>query len=134
MISEEVKMREQKFYICRTCGNLVGMIHSSGVPLVCCGKPMEELQANTVEASNEKHIPVVEIQDGTVTVTVGSVEHPMLEEHYIQWVYLQTEEGGQRKMLSPGQAPKVTFSVGNEKVIAAYEYCNLHGLWKCIVE
>lgn len=127
-------MKNQKFYICRTCGNLVGMIHSSGVPLICCGKPMEELQANTVEASNEKHLPVVKIDDKTVTVKVGAAAHPMVEEHFIEWIYLETDQGGQRKTLSPGQEPAVNFALDDEKVKAVYAYCNLHGLWKVEIE
>lgn len=123
-------MREQKFYICKKCGNLVGMLHSSGQPLVCCGSPMDELKANTVDAANEKHLPVVEINDGVVHVKVGEVAHPMVEEHYIQWIYLATEQGGQRKVLSPDQAPEAVFHLGEDKAVAAFEYCNLHGLWK----
>ena len=118
-----------KFYVCRHCGNLIGMIHDAGVPVVCCGEKMEALVPNTVEASSEKHLPVVTVADGVVQVHVGSVDHPMIPEHFIQWVYLETENGGQRMALKPGQAPKATFYVGDEKVVAVYEYCNLHGLW-----
>ena len=118
-----------KFYVCRHCGNLIGMIHDAGVPVVCCGEKMEALVPNTVEASGEKHLPVVTVADGVVQVHVGSVDHPMIPEHFIQWVYLETENGGQRMALKPGQAPKATFYVGDEKVVAVYEYCNLHGLW-----
>jgi len=121
---------EQKFYICKHCGNLAGMIHSSGVVMVCCGEEMTEIIPNTVDAAKEKHVPVVTVTDNVVQVEIGSVPHPMLEEHYIQWVYLLTSEGGQRKCLSPGEAPVVTFTIGEEKPIAAYEYCNIHGLWK----
>lgn len=123
-------MKKEKFYICRTCGNLVGMINASGVPMMCCGKPMEALEPNTVEASGEKHLPAVTVEDGAVHVMIGSVEHPMVDVHYIEWVYLQTENGGQRIALKPGQEPKVTFLLGNEKPVAVYAYCNLHGLWK----
>ncbi|MBE5971164.1 MAG: desulfoferrodoxin [Lachnoclostridium sp.] len=122
-------MKKAKFYICRTCGNLVGMINASGVPMMCCGKPMEALEPNTVEASGEKHLPAVTVEDGAVHVMIGSVEHPMVDVHYIEWVYLQTENGGQRISLNPGQEPKVTFLLGNEKPVAVYAYCNLHGLW-----
>jgi len=118
-----------KFYVCSHCGNLIGMIKDSGVPVFCCGQKMDALTPNTVEASSEKHLPVVTIQDGILTVRVGSAEHPMLPEHYIEWVYVQTENGGQRKNLQPGSAPNVSFCVGEEKVIAVYAYCNLHGLW-----
>ena len=123
-------MKETKFYICEHCGNLVGMIHDAGVPLVCCGQKMTELKAGTVDASHEKHIPVVQKKCKTVTVNVGAVEHPMTEEHSILWVYLQTDKGGQRKTLAIGEAPTVTFTLNNEKPIAVYAYCNLHGLWK----
>ena len=118
-----------KFYICRHCGNLVGMINNSGVPMVCCGEKMQALEANTTEAAGEKHIPAVTVDGGTVKVTVGEVKHPMQPEHYIQWVYVQMEKGGQRKSFKPGDEPTATFSVGDDKVVAVYAYCNLHGLW-----
>lgn len=118
-----------KFYICRHCGNLVGMINNSGVPMVCCGEKMQALEANTTEAAGEKHIPAVTVDGGTVKVTVGEVKHPMQPEHYIQWVYVQTEKGGQRKSFKPGDEPTTTFSVVDDKVVAVYAYCNLHGLW-----
>ena len=123
-------MKNEKFYICRTCGNLVNVINASGVPMMCCGKSMEALEPNTVEASGEKHIPAVTVEEGAVHVMIGSVEHPMVDVHYIEWVYLQTENGGQRINLKPNQEPKVTFLLGNEKPVAVYAYCNLHGLWK----
>lgn len=121
---------QEKFYICRHCGNLIGMIHNAGVPMVCCGEVMEDLKPNTVEASNEKHIPVVKIDGDSVIVEVGSVEHPMAEEHYIEWVYVEFENGGMRKILKPGDKPTVSFCFGNDKPVAVYAYCNLHGLWK----
>ena len=123
-------MNKTKFYICEKCGNLVGMINASGVPMVCCGQKMTALEAGVVEASREKHIPVVEVNGCEVTVTVGSVIHPMAEEHSILWIYLETDKGGQRKALNPGEAPKAVFALKDEKPIAAYAYCNLHGLWK----
>ena len=119
-----------KFYICEHCGNIVGLIHDAGVPLVCCGQKMTKLEAGVVEASREKHIPVAEVKGSTVEVIVGSVLHPMTEEHSITWVYLETDRGGQRKNLTPGEEPKVTFALADEKPIAVYAYCNLHGLWK----
>ena len=118
-----------KFYVCSRCGNLVGMIKESGVPMMCCGQKMDELVPNTVEASGEKHIPAVKLGDGVVEVNVGSVDHPMAPEHFIEWVYVQTEKGGQRKALKPGDAPHVTFALGDDKAVAVYAYCNLHGLW-----
>ena len=123
-------MKNNKFYICEHCGNLVGMIHDSGVNPVCCGQKMTKLEAGVVEASHEKHIPVVAVEDDVVTVTVGSVEHPMAEEHSILWVYLETDKGGHRKNLEVGGAPVVSFALKDEKPLAAYAYCNLHGLWK----
>ena len=124
-------MAEVKFFICKHCGNLVGLIHEGGGQLVCCGDPMTELKANTTDAAQEKHVPVVEISGNTVTVNVGSVTHPMEEKHFIQWIYIQTEQGGQRKAFKPGDKPEAVFELtAGDKFVAAYEYCNLHGLWK----
>lgn len=123
-------MCETSFFLCKHCGNLVGMIHASGVPIICCGEPMAKLVPNTTEASTEKHLPVISVNGDTVKVAVGSVAHPMLPEHYIQWIYLQTENGGQRKCLKPGDAPEVVFALAGDKPVAAYAYCNIHGLWK----
>jgi len=123
-------MNDIKFFLCKHCGNLVGVIHDSGAPMTCCGDHMTLLKANTVEASHEKHIPVVTIDGNKVTVNIGSVDHPMTEEHYIQWVYLQTTKGGQRRYLNPSEAPNVTFYIGDEEPLVVYEYCNIHGLWK----
>ena len=124
-------MKETKFYVCEKCGNLVQMIHASGVPMVCCGQKMTEIVPGTVDASREKHIPVVTVEGKTVTVTVGSVLHPMSAEHSIEWIYLETCRGGKRKTLSPDAAPTVTFTLDEDEcAVAAYAYCNLHGLWK----
>ena len=119
-----------KFYICEKCGNIIGKIHDSGVSVVCCGQKMTKLEAGVVEASREKHIPVVSVNGSTVEVIVGSVLHPMEEEHNISWIYLETDKGGQRKNLNPGDEPRVTFALSDEKPLAVYAYCNLHGLWK----
>ena len=128
-------MGEKKFYICKHCGNMIGMIKSSGVNVVCCGDPMTELKPNTVEASHEKRLPVVTIEGNIVKVKVGSVEHPMTEEHHIAWIYLETEQGGQRKKLAVGSKPEAEFALaGGDKVVGVYEYCNLHGLWLTKVE
>ena len=122
---------EQKYYICETCGNLVEMVKSAGVPLMCCGKPMKELVPGSVDAAQEKHVPVWEVKDGKVCVQVGSVEHPMLPEHYIEWVSLQTKQGNQRKELHPGEKPEICFALcEGDEVEAVYAYCNLHSLWK----
>ena len=123
-------MCENKFYICEHCGNIIGMIHNSGVPMMCCGQKMTKLEAGVVEASHEKHIPVVTVEGNTVRVNVGSVTHPMSEEHHIAWIYLQTNRGGQRKCLDVTGEPEVTFALADETPVAVYAYCNLHGLWK----
>ena len=118
-----------KFYICRHCGNIVEKVVDKRVPVMCCGQKMEELVPNTVEASGEKHLPVAVVEGDTVTVSVGAVEHPMADEHFIQWVVLETENGVQRRTLAPGQAPTAVFALAGEKPVAVYAYCNLHGLW-----
>ena len=118
-----------KFYICEHCGNIIGMVKDKGVPVVCCGEKMKALVPNTVEASGEKHIPVASVENGIVNVNVGAVEHPMADVHYIEWVYLETDKGGHRKELKPGENPKVKFILGDENPFAVYAYCNLHGLW-----
>lgn len=127
-------MCENRFYICEKCGNLVGAIHDSGVPMMCCGQKMTRLEPGVVEASHEKHIPVATVEGRVVRVEVGSVAHPMTEEHHIGWVYLQTDKGGHRKCLAPTDAPVVSFTLTNEVPVAVYAYCNLHGLWKADVE
>ena len=123
-------MMNTKFYICPDCGALIETIHDAHVIPSCCGMKMDELRPNTVEASGEKHIPAVTVEGDVVTVNVGSVNHPMEAVHFIEWVYLKTEQGGQRKHLKPGQPPMVTFHLGDDKPVAVYAYCNLHGLWK----
>ena len=124
-------MKEQKFYICEHCGNIVAKVHDAGVPVFCCGQKMTELVPGTVEASVEKHVPAVSVEGNVVKVAVGSVAHPMAEEHYIPWVYLQTSVDGQRKNLNPGSEPVVNFALAEgEEAVAVYAYCNLHGLWK----
>lgn len=123
-------MKNTKFYICEHCGNIVEMVHDAGVKPVCCGQKMNELVPNTVEASGEKHIPAVTVREGIVEVNVGSVNHPMVEEHFIEWVELITDKGIQRKYLNAGDAPNTIFQLGDDKAVAVYAYCNLHGLWK----
>lgn len=122
---------ELKFYRCKHCGNIVGKINDSGVPIICCGEEMEELKANTTDGAMEKHVPVVTVDGNQVHVVVGSAEHPMTEEHYIQWIALQTKNGNQRVCLKPGDKPEACFAIcDGDEVEAVYEYCNLHGLWK----
>lgn len=123
----------KKFYICEKCGNLVELVEESGAPLVCCGQKMTELVPGTVEASREKHVPVVEVEGNLVKVNVGSVDHPMSEEHSITWIQLETDKGNQRKYLAPGEAPHAEFALNGEKPVAVLAYCNLHGLWKADV-
>lgn len=123
-------MSEKKFYLCKHCGNLITMIHASGVVPFCCGEQMQELIPGSVDAAQEKHVPVVKVEGDTVTVTIGSVIHPALEEHHIEWIYLQTEKGGQLKYIPVGEKPEAVFTLCDDKPVAAFEYCNLHGLWK----
>ena len=118
-----------RFFICDHCGNLITMLLDAGVPMSCCGEKMRELIPNTVEASGEKHLPVAERSGSTLTVTVGVVEHPMVDVHHIQWLYVETEQGGHIRYLHPGKAPRVVFELGEETPVAVYAYCNLHGLW-----
>ena len=120
-----------RFYICEHCGNIVTFVKSSGVPVMCCGQKMTELVPGTTDAAVEKHVPVIQAEGAQVIVTVGSVEHPMIPEHFIEWIALETRQGNQRKPLAPGQKPQAEFMIcEGDEVVAAYAYCNLHGLWK----
>ncbi len=122
---------KQVFYRCNHCGNIVAFVKASGVPVVCCGEKMTEIIPGTVDASREKHIPVWSVDGNIVHVTVGSVEHPMLPEHYIEWISIETKQGNQRKELRPGEKPEACFALcEGDEVEAVYAYCNLHGLWK----
>ena len=121
---------DHTFYICAHCGNLVEMIHDSGVPMVCCSEPMKKLEAGVVEASLEKHIPVVERDGAKVTVSVGEVNHPMTEEHFIEWIAVETDDELILKKLTPADEPKAEFTVAENKKITVFSYCNLHSLWK----
>jgi superoxide reductase len=117
-----------KFYKCNQCGNVVIKVVDANVPVMCCGEKMVELTPNTVDASGEKHLPVVtRIDEKTIKVEVGSVAHPMLEEHHISFIYVETENGGIKVNLK--DKPEAIVYVGDEKPVAVYEYCNLHGLW-----
>ena len=116
-----------KFYQCKDCGTVLIL----DAPLSCCAEGWTELMANTTDASGEKHVPVIEQEGGFVRVKVGSAEHPMLPAHYITWILLETNQGYQKKALRPGEKPLARFALAEgETVVAAYEYCNLHGLWK----
>ena len=122
---------EQKFYICKHCKQIIAVVKETGAPLVCCGEPMKELIPGTTDAAVEKHVPQFELKDGKVFVKVGSVEHPMTEAHYIEWISIQTNLGNQRKVLKPTDKPEAVFALlDGEKVEAVYAYCNLHSLWK----
>lgn len=122
---------DQKFYICPVCGKIIAIVKETGVPVMCCGQAMKEIVPGTTEAATEKHIPVFEVVGNTVKVTVGAVNHPMLPEHYIEWISLQTKTGNQRKTLNPGDKPEAEFAlVDGDEVTAVYAYCNLHSLWK----
>ena len=122
---------EQKFFICEHCGNIIAMVKDAGVPVMCCGQKMKELVAGTTDAAVEKHVPSYKVEGNLVTVNVGSVEHPMMDEHYIEWVSLQTKQGNQRKALRPQEKPEVRFALcEGDEVEAVYAYCNLHGLGK----
>lgn len=123
-------MEGPKFYQCKRCGTIISVIQNGGGPLTCCGEPMTELTANTSDGAQEKHVPVVTVTGNEVSVSVGEAEHPMLEEHFIQWIFLQTDKGIHQAYLHAGEKPTARFTLGDEKPIAAYEYCNLHGLWK----
>ena len=118
------------FYICEHCGNIVGMIKNTGVPLICCGEPMKEIIPGSVDASLEKHVPAATVEGNTVTVQIGSAIHPMIEEHHIEWICLESEHGRQRKALKAGQEPKAVFVLVDDKPVKVYAYCNIHGLWK----
>ena len=129
MFFEKISTMATKFYKCRHCGNVIEKVVDSGIQVVCCGENMQELIPNTVDASTEKHVPVVtDLGDGTMQVKVGSVEHPMLPEHHIAFIYVEYENGGLRVNLN--DKPEAVICTGGQKVLAVYEYCNLHGLWK----
>lgn len=122
---------EMKFKRCSHCGQIIAMVEDKGVPIICCGEPMAELIPGTTEAATEKHIPVYSVEGNKVSVTVGEVEHPMADDHFIEWISLQSKFGNQRKALKPGDAPKACFAMcDGDEVEAVYAYCNLHSLWK----
>ncbi len=118
-------------YKCNICGNIVEVLHSGKGQLVCCGEAMQLMTENTVDAAKEKHVPVVEKENGKVVVKVGSAPHPMEEKHYIEWVEIISGDKIYRRFLSPGEEPEVVFTgLENAGEVSAREYCNLHGLWK----
>ena len=121
--------KEFGIYKCNVCGNIVEVLHTGPGELVCCEKPMQNMIAGTVDASKEKHVPEIRKKDAVYHVVVGSVEHPMEEKHYIEWIQINSGNKSYREFLKPGQAPEVTFNLEDGKVIAR-EYCNIHGLWQ----
>lgn len=120
-----------KFYRCAICGKIVAMVKETSIPTICCGQEMTQLIPGTTDGAAEKHVPVVTRKGNIVEVKVGSVEHPMTKEHYIQWICLQTKQGNQRKMLTPNDKSEAKFMIfDDDEIEAVYEYCNLHSLWK----
>lgn len=120
-----------KFYRCAICGKIIAMVKETSIPTICCGQEMTQLIPGTTDGAAEKHVPVVTRKGNIVEVKVGSVEHPMTKEHYIQWICLQTKQGNQRKMLTPNDKPEAKFMIfDDDEIEAVYEYCNLHSLWK----
>ncbi|OAA90353.1 desulfoferrodoxin [Clostridium ljungdahlii] len=118
-----------QIYKCDLCGNIVEVIHPNGGQLVCCGRPMTLQRENTVEASKEKHIPIIEKAESGVSIKVGSIEHPMEEKHYIEWIEVQTPKNIYRKCLKPGEKPEAVFKM-NDNIVCVRAYCNIHGLWE----
>jgi len=116
------------FLKCNECGNIVGLVEDGNKEILCCGQPMVELKANTTDAAQEKHVPAVVREGNTITVTVGSVPHPMTEEHHISWILVAQENKTQRVKLNPTGEPTATFTIEDGDA-TVYEYCNLHGLW-----
>jgi superoxide reductase len=120
-----------KFYRCKHCGNITVMLEDSGVSMVCCGEKMTEIVPGTTEAAAEKHIPVVSKNGSDIVVNIGSVDHPMLPEHFIRWIVLETTAGFDVANLKPGDKPAATFTLQpGIEAVAVYAYCNLHSLWK----
>lgn len=123
-----------KFYVCKHCGNIIAYAYDAGVKVVCCGEEMQEMVPGTVDAAREKHVPEVSVNGNVVTVKVGSVAHPMEEKHYITFVALESNNAYQYKALKPNEEPVAVFALADgDKAVAAYEHCNLHGLWKAEV-
>ena len=120
-----------EIYKCELCGNIVEILHAGDGELSCCGQEMKLLSENTVDAAKEKHVPVIEVGEGVVKVTIGSVAHPMEEKHYIEWIELLADGKAYRQFLNPGEAPTATFNVTAKK-LSARELCNLHGVWSAI--
>lgn len=120
-----------RFFVCEHCGNQIEMIKDNGVPVMCCGQKMTELIPGTSDGAAEKHVPVFTVDGNKVLVSIGSVEHPMVEAHFIEWIAVETVKGTQRKYLKPEEKPVAEFElIADDSVVSVYAYCNLHGLWK----
>lgn len=120
-----------KYYVCEHCGNIIEFAKNKGVPVMCCGQPMTELVPGTSDGAVEKHVPEASINGNEVLVEVGSVAHPMVEEHFIEWIVIETKKGSQKVQLNPTDEPKAKFLLAeDDELVSAYAYCNLHGLWK----
>lgn len=119
-----------KFYECKTCGNIMVLFEDSGVIPMCCGSPMKDLTPLVEDNGKEKHVPVITVNGNTVTIKVGDTPHPMMDEHYVKWIMLETNMGEYKRYLKPGMEPTITFNlVDGEHPVSAYEYCNIHSLW-----
>ena len=122
---------EQRYLRCKKCSNIIALVRKDEKDIICCGEPMVEIIPGEVNAAKEKHVPVYSKDGSKVTVSVGDVAHPMQDDHYIQWISIQTKAGNQRKALKPGDLPKTEFLIDeSDEIEAVYAYCNLHGLWK----
>lgn len=125
-----IKMtKKSQIYKCNVCGNIIEVLHEGADALVCCGQPMQLMAENIIDASKEKHIPVIERNEEGVIIKVGSETHPMTEEHFIEWIEISTEKGESKKFLKPGEEPEAMFPVKAENIKSRC-YCNIHGLWK----
>ncbi|MCQ2565265.1 MAG: desulfoferrodoxin [Clostridia bacterium] len=122
--------KELSFYKCSICGKVIVMIDSTLAPTICCGREMRKLEPQSIEASTEKHVPVIEDHEDWIHVRVGSTIHPMDANHYIQWIAVQTTRGFCIKYLEPGEKPEAIFCTGKDRVINVWEYCTIHGLWE----
>ena len=119
------------FYFCKHCGNIIEYVKDTGVPVMCCGEQMQELVPGTSDGAAEKHIPAVKAEGNNIFVQIGSVEHPMTKEHHIEWILIETKKGCQKVKPTPEQKPEAEFVLTEgDELLAVYEYCNLHGLWK----
>lgn len=122
---------EMKYYVCSRCGKIIAMVKDTGVPTICCGLPMQELVSGMTDGAAEKHVPMVTVDGTMVHVQIGEVIHPSLEEHHIEWIAIETKEGYQIKDLKPGEVPQADFVLSDtDELVAVYEHCNIHGLWK----